>query len=329
MTAGVDTAGKNVFGKRFLFCYPFHEGVAAVIIKGTGTQVINRRGESITELHILSVNGIVASEGLVAVATAKEDRWGFIDVTGRVVIPPRYQQVGNFCEGAAAVCLHGKWGYVDHSGRSIVPPTYDNARKFSGGVASVAVGEKWGCINRDGQWVIQPKFEQLKDCREGMIVAKSQGKWGAVDRGGNVAISMSYDDMGDFSEGLVAARLARGWGFLDRSGKRVVPFDYYSTEPFREGLAKIGMESPYLNGPIQYRYISQTGAPVGPIYESARSFSEGLAQIASEDKGWFINHGGKTVFELPRGGLRVPEPEQDGGKSFHREKAPREASMPP
>ena len=68
----VDTAGRNVFGKRFMACYPFREGVAAVIVKDIGLRVINRRGEPITESTFLSVNDGGASEGLVAVATARK-----------------------------------------------------------------------------------------------------------------------------------------------------------------------------------------------------------------------------------------------------------------
>ncbi len=42
----------------------------------------------------------------------EESRYGFIDWTGREVVPCVYEAAGNFSEGLAAVCRDGKWGFI-------------------------------------------------------------------------------------------------------------------------------------------------------------------------------------------------------------------------
>ena len=44
-------------------------------------------------------------------------KWGFVDLTGKEVIPCRYNRVGRFSEGLAAVDAEGKWGFIDKGGK--------------------------------------------------------------------------------------------------------------------------------------------------------------------------------------------------------------------
>jgi hypothetical protein len=47
------------------------------------------------------------------------DRWGFVDQTGKLVIPPRFLNAGNFSEELAAVEVCSGWGYIDRSGKFV------------------------------------------------------------------------------------------------------------------------------------------------------------------------------------------------------------------
>lgn len=55
-----------------------------------------------------------------------------------------YEAVFGFSEGLAPVRQNGKWGYLDESGRLAIPCRYDRAYRFSGGLAVVGTGaEEW------------------------------------------------------------------------------------------------------------------------------------------------------------------------------------------
>jgi hypothetical protein len=56
-----------------------------------------------------------------------DGKWGYIDRTGTIVIPPQFGFAGSFSEGLARVLVGnmetGKWGYIDHTGAYVWEPS--------------------------------------------------------------------------------------------------------------------------------------------------------------------------------------------------------------
>src|SRR3989339_851218 len=52
-----------------------------------------------------------------------------------------------------------KWGYIDKTGQIIIAPRFDGAEPFAEGLALVKTGEKWGAMDRTGTLVIQPRAD--------------------------------------------------------------------------------------------------------------------------------------------------------------------------
>lgn len=102
------------------------------------------------------------SEGLAVVK--RDGKYGFIDNTGQVVIPPKYDLVWDFSEGLARVSQNGKAGFIDNTGKVVIPLKYDKADSFYNGVAGVldrSTGEAF-YINRQGErlyWLGEPRFD--------------------------------------------------------------------------------------------------------------------------------------------------------------------------
>ena len=270
------------------------------------------------------------SEGLAAVRTggAKTGKWGFIDKTGKEVIPCQYDDpnivslvntwdVPRFSEGLAAVYVgeypDGKWGFIDKTGKEVIPPKYDLAGKFSDGLAMVGVYSgkndpqgfaiyKRGYIDKTGKEVIPPlQYDGALAFSEGFMAVQVDiwsgrdycGYWFFIDEKGEDAFSSHYHRVEPFSEGLALVQNEdRRWGFIDKTGKEVVPCKYELAEDFSEGLAAV-----YLNS--KWGYIDKTGKEVIPCKYSnlnGRNFSEGLAAVQGENWKWgFIDQKGKEV----------------------------------
>ena len=128
--------------------------------------------------------------------------YGYIDKTGKEVIPCRFYDTGGFFEGLASVLLadkwgFGKWGFIDKSGKEVIPFIYDGAYNFSEGLACVELDYKWGVIDKSGKKVIPCKYDNIL-----------------------------YHEPGYFSEGLAEVRLDYShWAWIDKKGKEVVVFD--------------------------------------------------------------------------------------------------------
>lgn len=60
-----------------------------------------------------------------------------------------------------SVQLDEKWGYIDSTGKFVIRPQFDDAYNFSdNGLALVQMGDKWGYIDKTGSYVIESQFDR-------------------------------------------------------------------------------------------------------------------------------------------------------------------------
>ena len=104
--------------------------------------------------------------------------------------------------GLAAVKIKHVWGYIDMTGQLVIDPRYDDAGPFSDKRALVQENGKYGYIDRSGNMIIEPQlFEQAHSFRDGLALVKINGKYGFIDTEGRFVIDPEYDDARSFSEG--------------------------------------------------------------------------------------------------------------------------------
>ena len=111
-----------------------------------------------------------------------DNKYGFVDRTNVLVIPPKFDYASWFSEGLAAVALNGKYGFINQTGTWIIPPQYDDADWFSEGLAAVVLNGKYGFINQTGSWIIPPKFDYASWFSEGLAAVVLNGKYGFINK---------------------------------------------------------------------------------------------------------------------------------------------------
>ena len=74
------------------------------------------------------------------------EKWGFIDISGNVVIKPQFDYVGVFIEDLAPILINEKWGYINKFAEIVIPPKYDLAGHFEKGLAIVSLNDKYYSI---------------------------------------------------------------------------------------------------------------------------------------------------------------------------------------
>jgi hypothetical protein len=240
----------------------------------------------------------------------QHNKWGYIDQTGRLIIPFTFDGADNFSDGLAAVSLKEKTGYIDKTGKVVIPPRFIGGFSFSEGLALVIIRRagqiertplyQYGYIDKSGKVVIQlPDAKILKwfslankglDFSEGRAYVE-HGDFGFIDKAGKPIIPPKYNDVQPFSEGLAVVELGGKYGYIDRSGKMVISPRFSYAGPFSEGLA-----AAYTGD--RGGYIDRTGKLVinGAEFGLARAFSEGLAAVrGNNEKYGFIDKTGKFV----------------------------------
>ena len=220
----------------------------------------------------------------------REGKRGFIDKTGREVIPCKYDIALDFREGLAMVKMSGKYGFIDKTGREVAPCQYDDAEDLHEGMALVKKNDKWGFIDKTGREVIPCKYVFANDFHEGLATVEKNGKYGYIDKTGREVAPCKYDIANDFSEGLAVVVLKSfKYGFIDKTGREVIPRKYVFANDFHEGLAIVEK-----NG--KRGYIDKTGREVIPCkYDEVYIFSEGLAVVEKNGK---LGHIDKTGHEV-------------------------------
>lgn len=110
------------------------------------------------------------ADGLAAIATQvaeAPDHWGYIDETGKVVIPTQfYAPTENF------------------RGRVVIP--------FSQGVAMARKGDQVGFIDRTGKWTLAPQVADFDIISDGLARVNVGGTWVREEIGCTQATGCEY-----------------------------------------------------------------------------------------------------------------------------------------
>ena len=107
---------------------------------------------------------------------SKDNKCGFIDRNGKIVIPFEYEDAGNFSEGFAPVKKDGKWGYISRSGELKIPFDFGEASDFSEEYAVVSQNGKAGFIDKNGVSPTGFIFDSAKSFRYDIAVVEKNGE---------------------------------------------------------------------------------------------------------------------------------------------------------
>lgn len=190
-------------------------------------------------LGVLSLARVGCAEGKdVAKRTVfpvvVDDKMGFIDGQGNVVIEPRFtwlvhgdcERIGPdmrihddyfkdrvtaggaiapargmadffspFLCGASVVCQDQLFGYVDESGVVIAEPQYSTVSVFQGQVGWVHKDDGYALIDRNGR-ELAGKFGEVGKFGCGIAPVRVDGKWGFIDTTGRLVAPPSFDHVG-------------------------------------------------------------------------------------------------------------------------------------
>jgi hypothetical protein len=188
----INKKGEVVIRTGFPYGWRFHDGIGQVWSEDS-THYIDSLGHVILALSgmghgkfeegvALVTNGpnyYVTADGHTAVTSAVGDfvhfdfsdslarvydlnlaKSGFIDRSGKIAIPIRYDDAGDFKEGLCAVA-DGRWGFIDKRGEVVINPRFEAVDRggFYQGVCWVKEERRWGYINREGSYIWREQLD--------------------------------------------------------------------------------------------------------------------------------------------------------------------------
>lgn len=240
----INKDGQEVIPAQYKGASDFHEGLALVEDLNGKQMFINKSGEMMAEIDskYRCEGGI--NDGLALVSqNSGYMSYGFIDKTGKVVIPLKYSSAKPFSEGLAYVSNDSFEGFIDTKGNEAFScKDYYDVGNYHEGLASVVKEEKnedgytagWklGFMDKNGKIVIpctlpcheleggEPNadYEFFSD---GIYEVSNENRF--IDKAGKTVLD--YDSRWwiplneRFSEGLIVVAYGEQYGFMDKNGK--------------------------------------------------------------------------------------------------------------
>ena len=107
--------------------------------------------------------------------------------------------------------LASRYGFVDLKGKVVIEPKWEEVWDFSEGIALVKRDEKWGWVDKSGA-VIEPFLRDVPIFYEGLIRLERAGKWGFIDTKGTVVVQPEWDEVGPFFRWICRSKTKREMG---------------------------------------------------------------------------------------------------------------------
>jgi len=290
----VNTKGDKINAKPLGVCTKFSDHRAVVAEYNSMIwYLLTEKGEKIPlEVSKFKFESTF-SNGMLAIE--KDKKYGYLDTTGKLVIPVKYDEVTSFDQGYAVAKLDKKYFIITKTGKEIpiTNPEITRIKSFSEGLAPFISGtnHQLGFIDSTGNIVIPGKFKSVGSFIGGLAWAKTlDDKVGFIDPKGNWAIppKFEYAKSFDLESGMARIKINDQWAYTNTKGEVLyVTTSHYGD--FNNGLA-LGA----LNG--KSGYFDQTGNwVIKPQFENANSFHNGYAMANSRGFWGIIDTQGKWV----------------------------------
>ncbi len=180
------------------------------------------------------------------------EHYTLIDKKGNVIPTKKYKKVGYFYEFQKDICAvyeDGRMGFVDMSGKEIIPCKYMGQSYFKEGLACIAEydapKEKYGFMNSKGEFEIPIQFYQggVTSFNEGLVRAKINGKTVLINNKGETIFKTNKGNIISQNFGLIRIITKpnrKGWGWINFKDEFVISPIYDDATPFnKDGYAVV------------------------------------------------------------------------------------------
>ncbi|NOQ71447.1 MAG: hypothetical protein GQ574_05575 [Crocinitomix sp.] len=225
-----------------------------------------------------------------------EFKYGFVDATGKIIVPIIFDDAHLFNKGIAPVKQNGKWALVNKKGGLLCDFKYDHVQYAGENRYAFQQGELWGLLNLNGQEVVPATYVEYK-----------RAPYKAIKRMPNQALT--------FKDGVAticnkAPRKDLIKTLIDTNGVKLFPFKYNEIVLGESGLYHVKLRDEDLGSDV-FGIVELDDKEIVPVNQRGIDWlpNEKLFKVLSQDyKYYYYNRKGEIVdapYEIiARTGLR-------------------------
>lgn len=279
----MDETGQVVTKKTYNFVSDYSEGRALVGIspKDDGNYIYGYIDKAGNEVIPPSFTQGGSFKNKAAIVSNKEGKFQLIDLDGNVINTYDYPYVNQYGDGLLVFAegSFGPFGYIDVSGKIVIPPKYIMTDGFEGNVAMVAIGEaykpNYGVINKEGEYIYKPIYANILYLEEGRLaLGKQLGDqdipfsyiYAIGTTSGEILTDFKYLAVGKYDNGIAFASNEEDTFFIDLNG------ELNNSLPIVRGSGTLTIKENMVFANIDYSpfYLKKDG---NIIYKPNRSIS--------------------------------------------------------
>ena len=236
-------------------------------------------------------------------------KFGYVDESGKAVIPAIYDQADDFCEGLAGVLVRdaegkGQCGFINTSGETVIPLEYQMATAFGGGRAVVLDWDgSWFSLDRTGaKTAIAAHLsigKQVGDLISVLDNVEGRNLYGVINTSGETVVESMYDDVRIDENGIITVRDGIKAGVYNGDGEVIAPVGAYDSPNILDDGCIIAYA--YESGK-QIWYILDPKGNVTATFEdrsNLRAAGDGAIYFTENGKTGLMDHDGKVL--MPAG----------------------------
>jgi hypothetical protein len=220
----INYQGREVVPIQYDYISDFTSDSVLTVVQGRKRGLMNLQGKVILKPDPLYQELFVMDEKRVGVKI--NNKYGFVDINGKLRIANRYEGIGPFSSDMAAVMIQGNWGYIDKPEMLRVQPRYQEAKPFIKGTAQVKRFGKWGFVDKTGRETVKTQFDSIRVLSTGRYMTFKNGQKGLVNEAGKEIFGPKYDYLSDYANTFVLLGRNGKLGLSDINGFDVLPVIY-------------------------------------------------------------------------------------------------------
>jgi serine/threonine protein kinase len=239
-------------------------------------------------------------ESLTLFKYEKSGKYGFMNLNFEEKIPAQYTVVEEFSDGLARVAQNGKYGFIDHTGRVIIPLkyAYDAVTKFNSGRSRVYTGySNDGYIDKKGEFIFSTNMYNANEIftEYGLTLVNKGGVWGVIDITGKTIVEPKYikDAIDILDFGIVIKNNNGFVKLLNFNGEEIIPYKY-KTITMVQGLLSCSGSNDDLNAIYSY---SGKELCKGDFYPPYSSYDISTLFKYTSDELKYYNIFGEVIYE--------------------------------
>lgn len=215
--------------------------------------LVTSSGAEVTQAIYQSIGRLIENRILVT----RNDKIGYLNEKGIEVIAcvydvfSNFQNLGNFTGMYAKVKQKGKFGVIDLTGKVLIPFVYQNLGEVSTYLAFTK-GKKWGYIDLKNKLFLPGKYEKAESFVENFAIVEEKGKFGLINVKGELYIPYDFDELQRVNQRFIIAKRNDKWGMFSNDGKVLIPIIYQQIQLLGEDFVIL-----YKEDAIEYLYLPE------------------------------------------------------------------------